>query len=182
MAGAGSRGSTRSGYCRTSARWPIDALLALKKAVDAARTAEVGQIADAVRTGELKALRTAVDGLAATAARASKTEARDHALFGRRRRRWEDYPRWVHDLRLPFDNNPAERTIRMGKLRIKVSGCLRTLQGAQDFAAIRTYVATAARQDQPMLDVLVQAMRGSHWMPATLDHACPTDRRSSTPF
>ena len=64
-------------------------------------------------------------------------------------------------------NNPAEQTIRMGKLRIKVSGCLRTLQGAQDFAAIRTYLATAARQDQPMLDVLVQAMRGSPWMPAT---------------
>ncbi|MCL6732142.1 hypothetical protein M8J73_05955 [Streptomyces neyagawaensis] len=55
----------------------------------------------------------------------------------------------------------------MGKLRIKVSECPRTLQGAQDFAAIRTYLATAARQDQPMLDVLVQAVRGSPWMPAT---------------
>jgi transposase len=153
---------------RCAAYRAIDALLALKKAADAARTAEVGQIADAVRTGELKALRTAVDdGRAATAARASKTEAKHHALFKRLHRRWEDYLRWVHDLRLPFDNNPAEQTIRMGKLRIKVSGCLRTLQGAQDFAAIRTYLATAARQDQPMLDVLVQAMRGSPWMPAT---------------
>ncbi|MFK0297453.1 hypothetical protein ACIQU6_44330 [Streptomyces sp. NPDC090442] len=43
----------------------------------------------------------------------------------------------------------------MAKLRIKVSGCLRTLQGAQDFAAIRTYLATADRHDQPMLDVLL---------------------------
>ncbi|MEU7062036.1 transposase [Streptomyces sp. NPDC046197] len=86
----------------------------------------------------------------------SFTPAREH---GRKRP--------VHDLRLPFDNNPAEQTIRMGKLRIKVSGCLRTLQGAQDFAAIRTYLATAARHDQPMLAALVQAMRGSPWMPAT---------------
>ncbi|GAB2962310.1 MULTISPECIES: IS66 family transposase [Streptomyces] len=106
------------------------------------------------------------DGLAVTAARASKGEAKHHALFKRLHRRWEDYLRWVHDLRLPFDNNPAEQTIRTGKLRIKVSGCLRPLQGAQDFAAIRTYLATAARQDQPMLDGLVQAMRGSPWMPA----------------
>ncbi|MDE1682363.1 IS66 family transposase [Streptomyces neyagawaensis] len=90
-----------------------------------------------------------------------------HALFKRLHRRWEDYLRRVHDLRLPFDNNPAEQAIRMGKLRIKVSECPRTLQGAQDFAAIRTYLATAARQDQPMLDVLVQAVRGSPWMPAT---------------
>jgi transposase len=107
------------------------------------------------------------DRLAVTAARASKTEAKHHALFKRLHRRWEDYLRWVHDLRLPFDNNPAEQTIRMGRRRIKVSGCLRPLQGAQDVAAIRTYLATAARQDQPMVDVLVQGMRGSPWMPAT---------------
>ncbi|MFJ7043434.1 transposase [Streptomyces sp. NPDC101112] len=88
-------------------------------------------------------------------------------LFKRLHQRWEGYLRWVHDLRLPFDNNPAEQTIRMGRLQIKVSGCLRTLQDAQDFAAIRTYLATAARQDQPMVDVLVQGMRGSPWMPAT---------------
>jgi transposase len=70
----------------------IDALLALKKAADAARAIEAGQIADAVRTGELQALRTAVnDGLAATATRASKTEAKHHALFKRLHRRRDDY-------------------------------------------------------------------------------------------
>ncbi|QCX81756.1 hypothetical protein C9F11_40880 [Streptomyces sp. YIM 121038] len=55
----------------------------------------------------------------------------------------------------------------MGRLRIQVSGCLRTLQGAQDLAAIRTYLATLARHDQPLLAVHVQAMRGSPWTPAT---------------
>ena len=65
-----------------------------------------------------------------------------------------------------LSNNAAEQTIRMAKLRIKVSGCLRTLRGAQDFAAIRTYLATAARHEQRMLDVLVQAMRGSPWTPS----------------
>jgi transposase len=101
----------------------------------------------------------------ATAARSSKTECKHNALFKRLHSRRDDYLRWVHDLNLPFDNNPAEQTIRMAKLRIKVSGSLR---GAQDFAAIRTYLATADRHGQNMLDVLTRAMRGSPWTPATL--------------
>jgi transposase len=58
-------------------------------------------------------------------------------------------------------NNRAEQTIRMPKLRVKVSGCLRSLGGAQDFAAIRSYIATAARAGQNMFDVLVQAAAGT---------------------
>ncbi|MEV5879407.1 transposase [Streptomyces sp. NPDC052101] len=120
-----------------------------------------------MKNGELGALAQAVaDGLKATATRSSKTEAKHHPLFKRLTKRRDDYLRWVHDLSLPFDNNAAEQTIRMAKLRIKVSGCLRTLRGAQDFAAIRTYLATATRHEQRMLEVLVQAMRGSPWMPA----------------
>ncbi|MHA6757257.1 IS66 family transposase [Streptacidiphilus sp. PAMC 29251] len=153
-----------------AARWAaeqtIDALLALKSAADAARTAGAGQIPDTVKDRELAALRSAVaEGLAATAPRSSKTQAKHHALFRRLGKRHDDYLRWVHDLALPFDNNAAEQTIRMAKLRIKVSGCLRTLRGAEDFAAIRTYLATADRHDQRMLNVLTTAMRGSPWLP-----------------
>ncbi|MEU1449185.1 IS66 family transposase [Streptomyces mirabilis] len=158
-----------SEQARCAAYRAIDALLALKKAADAARTAGAERIADRLSTGELKALRTAVrDGVKATTARSSRTECKHNALFKRLYSRWDDYLRWVHDLRLPFDNNPAEQTIRMAKLRIKVSGSLRTLLGAQDFAAIRTYLATADRHGQNMLDVLDQAMRGRPWTPATI--------------
>jgi transposase len=157
-----------SDKARCAAYRTIDALLALKKAADTARDADAEEIPDRLRVGELKALRTAVrNGLGATAARLSKTEAKHNALFKRLHSRWDDYLRWVHDLRLPFDNNAAEQTIRMAKLRIKVSGSLRTLLGAQDFAAIRTYLATADRHDQNMLDILEQAMRGHPWTPAT---------------
>ncbi|MET7934093.1 transposase [Streptomyces sp. NPDC005322] len=70
-------------------------------------------------------MRTAVrDGVEATAARSSKTECKHNALFKRLHSRRDDNLRWVHDLNLPFDNNPAEQTIRMAKLRIKVSGSL----------------------------------------------------------
>jgi transposase len=55
----------------------------------------------------------------------------------------------------------------MPKLRVKVSGCMRTLTGAQEFAAIRTYTATATRQGQNMLDVLIQAAAADPWIPAT---------------
>jgi transposase len=55
----------------------------------------------------------------------------------------------------------------MPKLRIKVSGCMRTLTGAQEFAAIRTYTATAIRQGQNTLDVLIDAAAGHPWIPAT---------------
>jgi hypothetical protein len=64
-------------------------------------------------------------------------------------------------------NNQAEQTIRMPKLRVKVSGCLRSSQGAQDFAAIRSYIATATRAGQNMFDALVQAAAGTPWIPAT---------------
>ncbi len=62
----------------------------------------------------------------------------------RLRDRQGDYLRFVTDDRVPFDNNAGECAIRMIKLRQKVSGCLRTLTGAEQFCAIRSYLATAA--------------------------------------
>jgi transposase len=120
------------------------------------------------RTHEQKRLlRSAlVLGKNATAERATKLQAKDNTLFTRMITRWEDYQRFTHDPAVNFDNNPAEQTIRMPKLRIKVSGCLRTLSGAEEFAAIRSYTATAARHGQNMLDVLIHAADGHPWIPA----------------
>lgn len=110
-------------------------------------------IADAHATGQdpdmekvafyLHVLRSAVVfGVQATAARGSKLERKYHALFVRLRDRRDDYLRFVTDPAVPFDNNRAEQTIRMPKLRIKVSGSMRTTTGAEHFAAIRSYTAT----------------------------------------
>jgi hypothetical protein len=89
-----------------------------------------------------------------------------HALFVRLRDRRDDYLRFVTDPAVPFDNNSAEQTIRMPKLRIKVSGSMRTMTGAEHFAAIRSYIATAARQGIDTLDALIQAATGEPWTPA----------------
>jgi transposase len=88
-----------------------------------------------------------------------------HALASRMAAREADYLRFAHDLRVPFDNNEAERAIRMSKLRIKVSGCLRSMKGAEDFCAIRSYLATAARHGITWLDALTRAAAGTPGSP-----------------
>ena len=145
----------------------IDAMVNLKDTIDVARDAGREPDPDAVHDQQ-RLLRSAlVLGRTATAARATKLERKYHALFTRLNTRWDDYQRHVGDPLVPWDNNPAEQTIRMPKLRIKVSGCLRTLTGAQEFAAIRSYTATATRHGQNMLDVLIQAADHQPWIPAT---------------
>jgi transposase len=65
------------------------------------------------------------------------------------------------------DNNPAERVIRMSKLRIKVSGCMRSMTGAEAFCAIRSYLATASRHGISWLGALTRAAGGRPWIPGT---------------
>ena len=48
----------------------------------------------------------------------------------------------------------------------KISGGWRTLTGAQAFCKVRSYIATARKQGQPVLGVLRQAFTGQPWMPA----------------
>jgi transposase len=64
------------------------------------------------------------------------------------------------DFRVPFDNNQAERDIRMAKLQQKVSGGWRTLVGAKAFMAVRSYVTTARKQGVNALHALRRAFRG----------------------
>jgi transposase len=78
-----------------------------------------------------------------------------------------DVLRFAHDLRVPFDNNLAERDIRMVKLRQKISGGLRTWTGAETFCAIRSYLSTAHKQGMNTLEALTQLHAGQAWLPAT---------------
>jgi transposase len=64
-------------------------------------------------------------------------------------------------------NNAAEREIRMSKLRIKVSGCMRSMAGAEAFCAIRSYLSTAAKHGIGMLDALTRAAGRTPWIPGT---------------
>ena len=90
-----------------------------------------------------------------------------HALARHLLDRQADYLRFTTDWRIPADNNGSERDIRMIKLRQKVSGCLRTLTGANRFCAILSYLSTAAKHGKHFFDVLVMLTEGRPWLPAT---------------
>ena len=68
----------------------------------------------------------------------------------------------------------------MGKLRIKVSGCMRSMAGAEAFCAIRSYLSTAAKHGIGMLDALTRVASGQAWIPETArqDKQLPIQLRS----
>jgi transposase len=73
---------------------------------------------------------------------------------------------FMNDFSIPFDNNQAERDIRMMKLRQKISGSFRTMQGAKDFCKIRTYLSTLRKQGQDIIQALKHIFQGAPIIPA----------------
>jgi transposase len=59
----------------------------------------------------------------------------------------EDWTLWfIHNFKIPFDNNLAERDLRMTKTRVKISWCFRSFNGAKYFARIRSFISTMRKQ------------------------------------
>lgn len=81
-------------------------------------------------------------------------------LLLRLRQHAEDVLRFLTDSRVPFDNNQAERDIRMPKLKQKTSGCFRTVTGAESFCTIRSYPATLRKQGRNVFHALTLAFQG----------------------
>jgi transposase len=156
-----SSGAVPAGWCW--ATQIIDALLALKAITDTGALPDAGTLAAHRRL----IVSAALVGASAEAGPPGAAGRRHRALARRIRRRLDDYLRFTVDPRVPFDNNSAERDIRMVKIKQKVSGCLRTLAGAQDFAAMRSYLSTAAKHGRRPFDVLTELTSGNVWIPAT---------------
>jgi transposase len=72
---------------------------------------------------------------------------------------------FLTDFAVPFDNNQAERDIRMTKVREKISGCFRTPTGAARFCRIRSYISTLRKQGLPIFAALGQAVAGDPPLP-----------------
>jgi transposase len=143
-----------------------EALVAMQRLVAAANAAGDGAVETNALTKQVRLYRSAVQiGITQTAVRTTETMKKHNALARRLRDRQDDYLRFTQDWRIPADNNGSERDIRMIKLRQKISGCLRTLTGARQFCAIRSYLSTATKQGRHQFDTLVMLTEGRPWLP-----------------
>jgi transposase len=145
-----------------------EALTQMQKLVSEA----IADSQDAVDPGTLARLTAfyrsaALIGASQTMARPGKLMKEHNALARRLLDRQDDYLLLTRDFQVPADNNGSERDIRMAKPKQKASGCLRTISGAQQFCAIRSYLSTAAKHGICFFDTLVMLTEGGPWIPGT---------------
>ena len=74
----------------------------------------------------------------------------------------------MHDFRVPFDNNLAERDVRMIKVKQKISGTFRTRSGAETFCDIRSYISTVRKQGENVIQAIFDALNGQPFIPALI--------------
>lgn len=72
---------------------------------------------------------------------------------------------FMYDLAVPFDNNLAERDLRMLKTQQKISGGFRSQAGADVFCRIRSYISTMRKQRLPLMDALCSVFAGAPLVP-----------------
>ena len=91
--------------------------------------------------------------------RAKKGKTR--SLIERLRKLKDEVCRFVKDFTVPFDNNLAERDLRNIKTKIKVSGCFRTTDGAENYLKIMSYIGTAKKNGINAVKALKAAFDGT---------------------
>jgi transposase len=91
---------------------------------------------------------------------ANEVERKGMNLVLRVKLRKEEVLRFMIDFRVPFDNNQAERDLRMIKLQQKIGGCFRTEEGVRDFCRVRGYVSTMRKRGREILCAIEAALRG----------------------
>ena len=67
---------------------------------------------------------------------------------------------FLADFRVPFTNNRAEQSLRMAKVKGKVSGCMRTLSGADDFATIMSFIGSVKKHGINVFSAVKDAFLG----------------------
>jgi hypothetical protein len=149
-------------YFSTPTTWTISIVLMEKRPTTPARStkAKYAICVSCMRpySGKLKRT-TRWCRLLASAAEPSK--ARPPTWIVRLRDYTDDVWPFMTRADVPFTNNLAEQTVRMPKVKQKVSGCFRTLQGAQTYCVIRSYCATMHKQGANIFESLVLAFKGT---------------------
>lgn len=147
----------------------IDVLVEAKDAV--ADTAAAGHSrlpAQSLADFQDRYRQAALCGIAANPYSGTGPKPKARALAERLRDRSAEYQRYMADFAVPFDNNAAERDLRMVKAQQKISGSWRTLTGARRFARIRSYISTVRKHGINPLTALRDLFAGRPWtLPAT---------------
>jgi len=86
-------------------------------------------------------------------------QSKAHNLLIRMKNRIDDVLRFTMNPSVPFDNNSAERDIRMTKVQQKVSGTFRSSRGAINFAIIRSYISTVRKHGLSVFKAIANSMR-----------------------
>ena len=86
-------------------------------------------------------------------------------LLDRLAKHMAEYLTFMHDFRVPFDNNLAERDIRMVKVQQKISGTFRVKQGAEIFCRIRGVISTLKKQSLSVMEGIRAAFEGKAPLP-----------------
>ena len=150
--------------------WPqhiIDTLLAPEQACKAARATDTVLPAAQIDAFAAQYRAQVQDGQVQNKPEPKKPgqrgRAKQSSAFNLLRRLFEREQEVLHfmrDLTVPFTNNLAERAIRMPKVKQRISGCFRTLVGAENFCVIRSYLDTARKQGFGMLHAMQAVFSG----------------------
>lgn len=73
---------------------------------------------------------------------------------------------FLEDFKIPFDNNQAERDLRMSKTKQKVQGTFRSKKGADAFAVIKGYCSTAKKNGKSILKALKDLFEQKPFVPS----------------
>jgi len=85
----------------------------------------------------------------------------DMKLYRRLKEYKREHLRFLSDFQVPFDNNLAERDLRMIKSKTKVSGCFRGKDGGSVFANIKSFTSTLRKNSRNIFDGLKAAFLGA---------------------
>jgi transposase len=76
---------------------------------------------------------------------------------------------FMYDFSVPFDNNQAERDVRMTKVQQKISGAFRSARGANIFCRIRGYISTVRKNSLSVINTIQATFERNPFMPACRD-------------